>query len=175
MIHYTLILIQKKILLLYCVIIIVFIFIVYFFVCIFFPSSQYNNTFFSPSFLFSSSSLYHHSILSTTQQHSSHQQYSLLHHKNIINTKSAPCPSEGCDNTNYGLPNQRSTNRRPNQTHSLHPSSTMSRCRICGSDPDSLLAYSTPAIVKIRDWRLGCIKYMLMLMIMVYIVVYQLL
>ena len=51
----------------------------------------------------------------------------------------------------------------------------MSSCRICGSDPDSLLAYSTPVIVKIRDWRLGCLKYFLMLLIMTYIFVYQLL
>ena len=49
------------------------------------------------------------------------------------------------------------------------------QCRIFGSDPDTLLAYSTPAIVSIRDWRLGCMKYLLMLMIGAYIFVWQLL
>ena len=47
--------------------------------------------------------------------------------------------------------------------------------RICGSDPDTLLAYSTPVIVSIRDWRLGCLKYALTLLIMSYIFVWQLL
>jgi hypothetical protein len=43
----------------------------------------------------------------------------------------------------------------------------------CGKDPDDVFAYPTRKIVKIRDWRLGVTRMILMISILVYIVVYR--